>query len=66
VPPTPVTSGSVEGQSTDGDEEQQITLSGSAQPDAGSQMSSVEPWSPLAASTVTPWLAALRYAERSE
>ena len=34
--------------------------------EAGVQMSSVEPWSPLAASTVTPCRAALRFAERSE
>jgi hypothetical protein len=40
-------------------EEQQITSLGSGQPEAGRQMSSVDPWSPLADSTLTPCRAAL-------
>ena len=66
VPPTPVISGSDEGQAVAAVEEQQITSFGLAQPDVGSQISSVAPWSPLADSTVTPWRSALKYAERSE
>src|ERR1700757_3953989 len=63
VPPTDVTSGSDSGQEIVLVEEQQIKSCGFAQPELGLQISSVEPWSPLPARTVTLCWAALKYAE---